>query len=414
LESAIRALQALGLKPDPSENEKLSAIAAGEPVPPGDAEREYALSRQIFSAAWNRQILTRFERQPRPKDVAAQLRALAKASRSGARTLRGLGKRSIALMFSGNDLDDRFARLERFDGHPGRLSRLQMLQVAGVEQELASVLASLAREAAMHVGGDVGLVARLAAFADAQERLCAAWRWPALSDPAMERLFDATPLWALSRQAEKIESNPAFWRALGPVAAAPTDFEAIRHQLLEKARIVADHADVRERAFVAAWPIDKGGFSPLVGSESFERISSHPGAAYDRLLHAVAEMASGEKPAKKAFSDVLAKVPGICDAVLDRPCAEERHKSVALTRQTESEQKAAQIAEREAISAAEYELALPIPRTGGELGLRHNEVKRWLIAIRNAPGQAAATKAVALEERRKALLAAAEELSRKI
>ena len=58
---------------------------------------------------------------------------------------------------------------------------------------------------------------------------------------------------------------------------------------------------MRRRAFVAAWP-DKGGVSPLVGSangrlskalmkaihdvlgpESYARISSHPGAAYDRL-----------------------------------------------------------------------------------------------------------------------------------
>ena len=118
LEFAIRALQALGLKPDPSENEELSAIAAGEPVPPGDAEREYALSRQIFSAAWNRRVLIRFGRKPRPKDVAGQLRTLAKACRSSARALSGLGKSNIALLFSGLDLGDRFARAERFDDPP--------------------------------------------------------------------------------------------------------------------------------------------------------------------------------------------------------------------------------------------------------------------------------------------------------
>jgi hypothetical protein len=56
-ESAIRALQALGLKPDPSENEKLSAIAAGEPIPRGDAEREHALFRRIYSAACDTRIL---------------------------------------------------------------------------------------------------------------------------------------------------------------------------------------------------------------------------------------------------------------------------------------------------------------------------------------------------------------------
>ena len=108
---------------------------------------------------------------------------------------------------------------------------------------------------------------------------------------------------------------------------------------------------------MAAW-LDKGGVSPLVGSansrlsealmntirytlgpESFERISSHPGGAYDRLLKAVAEMASGQKPAKRPFSDVLADVPGVCDAALDRPCAKARHKRAALTRQTENERK---------------------------------------------------------------------------
>jgi hypothetical protein len=84
-----------------------------------------------------------------------------------------------------------------------------MLQLVGVEQELAGVLASLALEAA-YAGGDP----RLLTPAEAQERLCAAWL--NLSDPAMERLFDANPLWALSQPEEKLEVNPAFWRVLGP------------------------------------------------------------------------------------------------------------------------------------------------------------------------------------------------------
>ena len=418
VESALRALQALGLKPDPTARERLSAIANGEPPPRGDAEREQSLFRQIYSAAWNRRILTRFERKPRPKDVAAQLRALAKACRSCARALRGLGKCNIALLFSALDLGDRFARAERFDDPPGGLSRLRMLQLAGVEQELAGVLASLAREAA-YAGGD----ARLTTLANAQERLCAAWC--NLSDPAMERLFDCSPLWAISRPAEKFKSNPAFWRALGPPAAASADFELVRRHLLEKALVVAEHADARRRAFVAAWP-DKGGVSPLVGSansrlsealmntirdtlgpESFERISSHPGGAYDRLLHAVAEMASGEKPAKRAFSDVLADVPGICDAALDRPCAKARHERAALARQTENERKAAEVGAREGLSAAERVLARPIARTGGELWLDRNQIRRHLGTLRHMPGEAAETM-IANLKRREALNAAAQ------
>ena len=218
------------------------------------------------------------------------------ACRTSARALRGLGKCNIALLFSALDLGDRFARAEQFDDPPGGLIRLRMLQLAGVEQELAGVIASLAREAT-YASGD----ARLTTLADAQERLCAAWC--NLSDPAMERLFDCPPLWAISRPAEKFKSNPAFWRALGPPAAASADFELVRRHLLEKALVVAEHADARRRAFVAVWPSDNGGVSPLVGSanlrlsealmntirdtlgpESYARISSHPAGAYDRLL----------------------------------------------------------------------------------------------------------------------------------
>ena len=180
------------------------------------------------------------------------------SAESAIRALRGVGKGSIALLFSGLDLDDRFARAERFDDHPGCLTRLRMLQLAGVEQELASVIGSLALEAA-YAGGD----ARLRTLAVAQERLSAAWS--KLSDPAMERLFDATPLWALSRPEEKFELNPAFWRVLGPPTTPAANVDLIRRHLLEKALVVAEHADPRRRAFVAAW-LDKGGVSPLVGS----------------------------------------------------------------------------------------------------------------------------------------------------
>ena len=421
-EFAIRALQALGLKPDPSENEKLSAIAAGEPIPPGDAQREYALSRQIFSAAWNEQILIRFGRKPRPKAVAAQLRALSKACRSCARVLRGLGKRNIALLFAGIDLGDRFAREERSDDPRGRLSRSRMLYLAGVEQELASVIGSLALEAA-YAGGD----ARLRTLAVAQERLSAAWS--KLSDPAMERLFNATPLWALSQPEEKLEANPEFWRVLGPPITPSANVNLIRRHLLEKALVVAEHADARRRAFMAAWP-DKGGASPLVGStnsrlsrtlmnairgtlgpESFERISSHPGGAYDRLLHAVAEMASGKKSAKRAFSDVLGDVPGICDAALDRPCAKARHKRAALARQTENERKTAEAAERDALSAAERLLEQPIARTGGELSQDRNQAQRCLSSLRHLTSIKAIETKIALKQRDENIEAALKKLN---
>jgi hypothetical protein len=422
LESAIRALQALGLKPDPSENEKLSAIAAGEPVPLGDAEREYALSRQIVSAAWNRRVLIRFGRKPRPKDVAGQLRTLAMACRTSARALRGAGKGNIALLFSGLDLGDRFARAERFDDPPGGLSRLRMLQLAGVEQELASVIGSLALEAA-YAGGD----ARLTTLAVAQERLSAAWS--KLSDPAMERLFDATPLWALSRPEEKFELNPAFWRVLGPPTTPAANVDLIRRHLLGKASVVAEHADARRHVFVAAWP-DKGGVSPLVGSansrlsealmnairdtlgpESFERISSHPGGAYDLLLHAVAEMASGEKPAKRGFGDVLEALPDIRDVVLDLPCSKERLKRAALVRQAKYELKATEAAERDALSKAERVLEQPIARTGGELSHDRNRVQRCLSSLRHMTGIKAIETKIALTQRDENIEAALKKLN---
>lgn len=309
----------------------------------------------------------------------------------------------MALLFSGIDLGDRFARAERFDDPPGGLSRLRMLQLAGVEQELAGVLASLALEAT-YAGGDE----RLTTLANAQERLCAAWR--SLSDPAMERLFDATPLWALSQPAEKFESNPAFWKVLGPPATASANVERIRRQLLEKALVVAEHADARRRAFVVAWP-DKGGVSPLVGSansrlsdalmnaihdilgpESYARISSHPGAPYDDLLKAVAEMASGEKPAKRAFSDVLEDVPELTGS-------NERRKRAALKRREENERQTEDVAKRQALSAVEGVLARAIPRTGGELRHDQNQVQRWLSLLRHMTGKAVETKIIALEQR---------------
>ncbi len=368
------------------------------------------------------EVLIRFGRKPRPKDVAGQLRALAMACRTSARALRGVGKGNIALLFSGLDLGDRFARAERFDDPPGGLSRLRMLQLAGVEQELAGVIASFALEAA-YAGGDP----RLTTLAAAQERLCGAWG--DLSDPAMERLFDATPLWALSRPEEKFELNPAFWRVLGPPTTPAANVDLIRRHLLEKARVVAEHADARRHAFVAAWP-EKGGVSPLVGSansrlsealmnairdtlgpESFERISSHPGGAYDRLLHAVPEMASGKKSAKRAFSDVLGDVPGICDAALDRPCAKERHNRAALARQTENERKAADAAERDALSTAERVLKQPIARTGGELSHDRNQAQRCLSSLRHMTSIKAIETKIALKQRDENIEAALKKLN---
>ena len=238
-----------------------------------------------------------------------------------------------------------------------------MLQLAGVEQELASVIGSLALEAA-YAGGD----ARLMTLAVAQERLSAAWS--KLSDPAMERLFDATQLWALSRAGGKTRSEPGILAGARSAHHSVGKCESDSAHLLEKALVVAEHADARRRGFMAAWP-DKGGASPLVGSansrlsrtlmnairgtlgpESFERISSHPGGAYDRLLHAVAEMASGKKSAKRAFSDVLGMFP-VFATRLEPPGAKARHKRAALARQTENERKTAEAAERDALSTAE-------------------------------------------------------------
>jgi hypothetical protein len=113
--AVLLALQKLGLKPDPTEGELLAARESGKPAPRGDAERELALFLQILSAVCERRILIRFERKPRPKDVAAELRTLAKACWSSARALRSLSKSASALIFHDLDLGDRFARAERFD-----------------------------------------------------------------------------------------------------------------------------------------------------------------------------------------------------------------------------------------------------------------------------------------------------------
>ena len=334
----LLALHKLGLKPDPTEGELLDARGSGKPPPCGDAARGNVLFRQISSVVWERRILIRFERKPRPKDVAAELRRLAKACRSSARALRSLSKSDNVLIFHDLNLGDRFARAERFDDPPESLSRRRMIQAAGVEQELASVIASLAREAAwkasvtqdeslrwLEADASIG-DAPLMTFAKTQERLGHAWCY--LSLPAMEHLFDAKPLWAIFRLTEKLESKPIFWKALGPPPAG-ADVELIRRWLLEKTLAVAAHADAKRRAFQAAWPLkeDKGGVSPLVGSansrlsaallralgdtlpESYDRISSYPGGAYDSLLQAVAEMASGEKPKNRAFANVLEKLP---------------------------------------------------------------------------------------------------------
>jgi hypothetical protein len=417
-ESAILALEELGLNPDPPEIERLSAIAIGKTPPCGDAAREQSLRRQIFLAARKRRILIQFERKPRPRDVAAQLRKLAMACRTSARALRGLGKHNVASLFSGFDLGDRFAQAERFDDPPGGLSRLRMLQLAGVEQELAGVLASLALEAAYAVVDERHTT--LVTLANAQERLCAAWR--NLSDPALERLFDATPLWALSQPEEEFEVNPAFWRLLGPPTPA-ADVDLIRRHLLKKALVVAEHADARRRAFVAAWP-DKGGVSPLVGSanarlskalmkaihdvlgpESYARISSYPGAAYDRLLLAVAEMATGEKPAERAFSDVLRAVP-------KRTGSKDRRERAARTRQAQYERKATEAAAKDALSAAERVLDQPIARTGGELRRHYNLVQQCLSWLRHmTDNKAVETKIVALKRHNEHIEAALKKLN---
>jgi len=346
----LRALRKLGLKPDPTADEVLAARESGKPPPCGDAARENAFFLQISSAVYERRILTRFERKPRPKDVAAELWTLAKVCRSSARTLRGLSKRGWSSICNDLDFADRFARAERFEDPPESFSRLRMLQAAGVEQELAASFASLASESAylgvtqdehlLWLEGDkrhppAGVDKPLMAFAREQEKLCAVWGGlseldaerssPMAWGPAMEQLFGAQPLWALSRPAETFEANPAFWRALGPPpGAACQDVELIRRWLLEKLLAIAKHADGRRREFEAAWPLkkDKGGVSPLVGSansrlgdaclrvlgdalgtESYDYISSFPGGAYNQLLLALDAMANEPKRVADAFNN---------------------------------------------------------------------------------------------------------------
>ena len=118
-------------------------------------------------------------------------------------------------------------------------------------------------------------------------------------------------------------------------------------------------------------------------------------------------MASGEKAAKRAFSDVLAAVPDIRDAVLDRPCSKMRQARAAVTRQAENERKAVEVAARETLSATECLLARPIARTGGELWLDRNQIRRHLGTLRHMPGEAAETM-IANLKRREALNAAAQ------
>ena len=373
-EIVLLALYKLGLKPDPTEGELRAARESGKPPPCGDAVRASALFRQISSAVWERRILIRHERKPRPKDVAAELRTLAKACRSSARGLRSLNKSACALIF--HDLDLGYlARAQRFDDPPESLSRLRMIEAVGVEQELAGCIASLAIEAAWKasVTQDKSLQwleantaigdAPLMTFAKAQERLSAAWR--NLSDPAMEHLFNAKPLWARFRPIEKLESNPVFWTALGPPAISTCkDVERIQRWQLEKTLAVAQHADATRLAFEAAWPLkeDKGGVSPLVGSansrlsaallqalfdtlpESCDHISSYPGGAYDSLLQAVAEMASGARPKGRAFANVLDGISARLAELLNRPGpkarreqAQEQKREQGARRKTERE-----------------------------------------------------------------------------
>ena len=197
------------------------------------------------------------------------------------------------------------------------------------------------------------------AFAKTQERLCGAWR--NLSDVAMEHFFNAKPLWAHLRPTEKLESNPVFWRALGPPAssACKDDVELIRRRLLEKMVTFAQHADATRLAFETAWPLkeDKGGASPLVGSansrlsaallqalvdtlpESHDLIKSYPGGAYDSLLQAVAEMASGEKSKGRAFANVLDGIPARLAELLNRPGPKARREQAQEQKREQGERR---------------------------------------------------------------------------
>jgi hypothetical protein len=176
----------------------------------------------------------------------------------------------------------------------------------------------------------------------------------------------------LSRPAEKFDLNPAFWRALGSPAQS-ADVELIRRDLLEKARIVAERVDAMRRAFQAAWLKDHGGVSPLVGSansrlsdallqllidtlpESHDRITSHPGGAYDRLLQAVAEMASGEKPKGRTFAYVLEGIPARLAELLNRPSPKVRREQIAVRKRKAFERRKA-VLERAQIDRDFYQL----------------------------------------------------------
>ena len=172
----------------------------------------------------------------------------------------------------------------------------------------------------------------------------------------MERLFDATPLWALSQPEEKLEANPAFWRVLGPPThpvgkcrsdLPPSAGESARRRRAcrrEAARFCGGMA--RQGWSLTAGRVDE--FTPVRSAHECDPRHARAGKlrrAFRAIPAARTIVCSMPLPRwrpvrslpKERSADVLGDVPGICDAALDRPCAKARHKRAALTRQTENE-----------------------------------------------------------------------------
>jgi hypothetical protein len=110
------------------------------------------------------------------------------------------------------------------------------------------------------------------------------------------------------------------------------------------------------------WPSGTGGgcVSPLVGApnqrladglmkaivdelgpECCQKISSRVGRPFDRLLKAVSEYATGEKPKENSFKDALTALPERRDALLKRPGPKARRKQAAAARDDEAMRKKA-------------------------------------------------------------------------
>jgi hypothetical protein len=73
--------------------------------------------------------------------------------------------------------------------------------------------------------------------------------------------------------------NPAFWRVLGPPTTPAANVDLIRRHLLEKALVVAEHADARRRAFVAGCLAAGrvGEFTPVRSAHEYDPLHARAG-----------------------------------------------------------------------------------------------------------------------------------------